>query len=63
MDLIPIERLGASSQKTNILGELAQILIYSRPFGVWVILRCKNFDLLFFLSLLFFFKLWVLWVR
>ena len=31
MALIPIEGLGASSQKTSLLGGVAQILIYPRP--------------------------------
>ena len=31
MSLIPIEGLGASSQNTNFLGRVVQILIYPRP--------------------------------
>ena len=32
MTLIPLIRFGAPSQKVNLLGEVAQTLIYSRPF-------------------------------
>ena len=32
MALIPVEGLGALSQKTNFLGGVAQILIYPRSF-------------------------------